>query len=108
MTVTQYLEFEKPLAEIEGKAEELRALARQNEDMDVTDEAAGLDAKAAKLLEELYEAALTHDNQCRLQWKPGTVAIWDNRTSWHNAINDYAGHYREMHRITLSGEALAA
>jgi taurine dioxygenase len=48
------------------------------------------------------------DNQCRLQWKPGTVAIWDNRTSWHNAINDYAGHRREMHRITLSGEALAA
>ncbi|MEM1194649.1 MAG: TauD/TfdA family dioxygenase [Pseudomonadota bacterium] len=60
------------------------------------------------LLQELFAAALTETNQCRLQWKPGTVAIWDNRTSWHNAINDYAGHYREMHRITLSGEALAA
>ena len=52
--MTQYLEFEKPLAEIEGKAEELRALARENEDMDVTDEASALDAKGAKLLEELY------------------------------------------------------
>ncbi|MEP3421902.1 MAG: TauD/TfdA family dioxygenase [Erythrobacter sp.] len=60
------------------------------------------------LLTELCGAALTEDNQCRLQWKPGTVAIWDNRTSWHNAMNDYAGHRREMHRITLSGEALAA
>ncbi|WP_337661000.1 TauD/TfdA dioxygenase family protein [Erythrobacter sp. Alg231-14] len=60
------------------------------------------------LLTELCNAALTEDNQCRLQWKPGTVAIWDNRTSWHNAMNDYAGHRREMHRITLSGEALAA
>lgn len=60
------------------------------------------------LLEELYEAALTPTNQCRLEWKPGTIAIWDNRTSWHNAMNDYHGHYREMHRITLSGEALAA
>ncbi len=60
------------------------------------------------LLNELCDAALTEDNQCRLQWKPGTVAIWDNRTSWHNAMNDYAGHRREMHRITLSGEALAA
>lgn len=60
------------------------------------------------LLTELCDAALTEDNQCRLQWKPGTVAIWDNRTSWHNAMNDYAGHRREMHRITLSGEALAA
>ena len=30
-----YLEFEKPLAEIEGKAEELRAMARQNPEMDI-------------------------------------------------------------------------
>ncbi len=60
------------------------------------------------LLQQLLDAALLDDNQCRLEWKPGTVAIWDNRSSWHNAINDYAGHYREMHRITLSGEALAA
>ena len=30
-----YLEFEKPLAEIEGKAEELRAMARANSEMDV-------------------------------------------------------------------------
>ena len=44
--MTQYLEFEKPLAEIEGKAEELRALARANEEMDIADEAAALDAKA--------------------------------------------------------------
>jgi len=60
------------------------------------------------LLQELFDAALTDDNQCRLQWRPGTIAIWDNRTTWHNAMNDYQGHAREMHRITLSGEALAA
>lgn len=60
------------------------------------------------LLQKLLAAALTEDNQCRLQWKPGTVAIWDNRTTWHNAMNDYQGYRREMHRITLSGEALAA
>ena len=53
--MTQYLEFEKPLAEIEGKAEELRALARQNEDMDVADEAAALDRKADTLLKDLYK-----------------------------------------------------
>ena len=50
-----YLEFEKPLAEIEGKAEELRALARKNEGMDVTKEAAALDRKAADLLRDLYK-----------------------------------------------------
>ncbi len=50
-----YLEFEKPLAEIEGKAEELRALARKNEGMDVTKEATALDKKAADLLKDLYK-----------------------------------------------------
>ncbi|SHN52780.1 TauD/TfdA dioxygenase family protein [Erythrobacter sanguineus] len=60
------------------------------------------------LLSKLLAAAVRDDNQCRIQWEPGTVAIWDNRTTWHNALNDYHGHAREMHRITLSGEPLAA
>jgi taurine dioxygenase len=60
------------------------------------------------LLEKLYASAVTKENSCRLQWRPGTVAIWDNRTTWHNALNDYQGFRREMHRITLSGEPLAA
>jgi len=60
------------------------------------------------LLSQLLAAAVTDDNQCRVQWEPGTVTIWDNRTTWHNALNDYHGHAREMHRITLTGEALAA
>ena len=37
-----YLDFEKPLAEIEGKAEELRSLARTNPQMDVGREAEAL------------------------------------------------------------------
>ncbi|TDT75532.1 acetyl-CoA carboxylase carboxyltransferase subunit alpha [Litoreibacter halocynthiae] len=53
--MTNYLEFEKPLAEIEGKAEELRAMARQNEEMDVEKEALALDKKAADLLKEMYK-----------------------------------------------------
>ena len=53
--MTTYLEFEKPLAEIEGKAEELRAMARQNAEMDVEKEAAALDKKAAQLLKDLYK-----------------------------------------------------
>ncbi len=50
-----YLEFEKPLAEIEGKAEELRALARKSEGMNVEKEAVALDRKAADLLKDLYK-----------------------------------------------------
>ena len=67
--MTNYLEFEKPLAEIEGKAEELRALARANEEMDVEGEAAGLDAKAAKLLTELY-ADLSPWRKCQVARHP--------------------------------------
>ena len=60
------------------------------------------------LLQRLYAAATAADNLCRVSWEPGSVAIWDNRTTWHLAMNDYQGHAREMHRITLSGEPLAA
>lgn len=60
-----YLEFEKPLAEIEGKAEELRAMARADEKLDVEAEAAALDAKAAKLLEDLYRN-LTPWQKCQI------------------------------------------
>jgi len=53
--MTNYLEFEKPLAEIEGKAEELRAMARANPEMDVEKEAAALDRKAETMLADLYK-----------------------------------------------------
>lgn len=67
--MTQYLDFEKPLAEIEGKAEELRALARTSQEMDVTDEAAALDQKAAKLLTDLYKD-LTPWRKCQVARHP--------------------------------------
>lgn len=60
------------------------------------------------LLQRLYAAAMAPDLQGTVEWRSGTVAIWDNRTTWHFAKNDYHGHAREMHRITLTGEALAA
>ncbi len=53
--MTNYLEFEKQLAEIEGKAEELRAIARASDGADVSPEAAALDKKAAAMLRELYK-----------------------------------------------------
>ncbi|MDU8927819.1 acetyl-CoA carboxylase carboxyltransferase subunit alpha [Alisedimentitalea sp. MJ-SS2] len=67
--MTNYLDFEKPLAEIEGKAEELRAMARANEEMDIEDEAAALDKKAAELLEELYKD-LTPWRKCQVARHP--------------------------------------
>ncbi len=67
--MTNYLEFEKPLAEIEGKAEELRAMARSNEEMDVEDEAKALDKKAADLLVDLYKS-LTPWRKCQVARHP--------------------------------------
>ncbi len=67
--MNNYLDFEKPLAEIEGKAEELRALARQNEDMDVEKEAAALDAKAEAMLQNLYKD-LTPWRKCQVARHP--------------------------------------
>ena len=67
--MTQYLDFEKPLAEIEGKAEELRAIAKNNDEMDVEDEAAALDKKAADLLADLYKD-LTPWRKCKVARHP--------------------------------------
>ena len=64
-----YLEFEKPRAEIEGKAEELRALARSNKEMDVEKEAAALDRKADALLKDLYKD-LTPWRKCQVARHP--------------------------------------
>ena len=64
-----YLEFEKPLAEIEGKAEELRAMARSNTGMDVTKEAEALDRKADVLLRDLYKG-LTAWQKCQVARHP--------------------------------------
>ncbi|WP_116085429.1 acetyl-CoA carboxylase carboxyltransferase subunit alpha [Tropicimonas sp. IMCC34011] len=67
--MTNYLEFEKGLAEIEGKAEELRALARSNEGMDVEAEAKGLDTKAATIKKDLY-SSLTPWQKCQVARHP--------------------------------------
>jgi acetyl-CoA carboxylase carboxyl transferase subunit alpha len=69
MRAMNYLDFEKPLAEIEGKAEELRALARRNSEMDVEQEAAALDKKAADMLRDLYKN-LTPWRKCQVARHP--------------------------------------
>lgn len=55
------------------------------------------------LLDYLYAHASRPEFQTRFQWREGSIAFWDNRATWHFAINDYQGERRLMHRITLDG-----
>ena len=66
----QYLDFEKTVAELEGKAAELRALAGKDSDMDIEQEVAQLSVKAEKHLGDLYEK-LTPWQKCQVARHPG-------------------------------------
>ena len=49
-----YLDFEKPVAELEAKVEELRAMGESDSAVAVGDEISRLEVKAALALKELY------------------------------------------------------
>ena len=56
------------------------------------------------LLDYLFHHQVRIEFTWRFQWQPGSLAFWDNRCAQHNAVNDYAGFRRIMHRVTLAGD----
>lgn len=60
--------------------------------------------ESAPLLEYLFRHQVRPEFTCRFRWRPGSIAFWDNRCTQHNPVNDYHGHRRLMHRITLAGD----
>jgi len=62
------------------------------------------DEESAPILKFLYAHQTRPEFTCRFHWHPGSLAMWDNRCAQHNAINDYQGHRRLLHRITLAGD----
>jgi taurine dioxygenase len=63
--------------------------------------------ESAALLGYLYQHAARQEFTARFRWQPGSLALWDNRATWHYALNDYAGHRRLLHRITVEGTPLS-
>jgi taurine dioxygenase len=65
------------------------------------------DEESRPLLQYLYQHAARPEFAYRFQWRAGSVAFWDNRCTWHYALNDYHGQRRLLHRITVEGVRLA-
>jgi alpha-ketoglutarate-dependent taurine dioxygenase len=61
-------------------------------------------SESQPLLDYLYRLAINENFTCRLRWDVHTLAIWDNRCTMHNALNDYSGVRREMFRTSVKGE----
>ena len=62
------------------------------------------ETESRPLLEYLFQRQVQPELTCRYRWRPGSLAVWDNRCTQHLPINDYHGFRRVMHRVTLSGD----
>jgi taurine dioxygenase len=60
--------------------------------------------ESGPLLGYLFAHQIRPEFTCRFRWRPGSLAFWDNRASLHYPLNDYHGHRRVMHRVTLVGD----
>ena len=59
---------------------------------------------AADLLRYLISQAFVPEYQVRWRWRPNSVAIWDNRSTQHYAVMDYAPCHRKMERAGIVGD----
>ncbi len=61
-------------------------------------------AESEELMNILCRQASIPEYQCRFKWKANSIAFWDNRSTQHYAVFDYAGQPREMFRVTVVGD----
>ena len=64
------------------------------------------EADSRPILDTLFQHATLPEFCCRLRWSPGMIAIWDNFSTQHYAVNDYFGFRREMRRVSFSGHSI--
>ncbi len=58
----------------------------------------------SNLLNYLISRACIPEYQVRWRWRPGSVAIWDNRSTQHYAVMDYWPAVRKMERAGIVGD----
>jgi len=63
--------------------------------------------ESVPLIDWLSAHCVRPEFTCRVRWEPGTLTVWDNRCTQHNAINDYHGQRRHMRRLTVGPETPA-
>ena len=64
------------------------------------------DEESRPLLDYLFRHAVRPEFTCRFRWREDSLALWDNRSTWHFAVNDYHGERRLLHRIPIQGTPL--
>lgn len=62
-------------------------------------------AESRPLLDYLYDFSTQPDNVHRHHWSDGDVVMWDNRCTMHFAVHDYGDAVRDIHRISIKGDA---
>jgi taurine dioxygenase len=70
-----------------------------------TDEIVGLPAEEGeRLLAFLTHQFYRPENQVRFKWRPGSLAIWDNRSVQHYGVADYGEARRQLVRVVAKGD----
>jgi len=70
-----------------------------------TESIVGLSQEESRwLLDFLFARVNVPEYQFRLRWKPGTLVLWDNRSTQHYANNDYYPNRRRMERVAVVGD----
>jgi len=91
-----YLEFEKPLAVLEGKVQELRILAQEDPTAGISEDVSKLEAKAAQLLGDMYADLDT--------WQKTQVARHPNRPHLIDYVDGLIEDFTPLAGDRLFGE----